>query len=82
MYDPQAMENARKIFGNSIEYCSSKEDCIKEADLCMVVTGWSEFRKLDLSTIKCPIIDGRRVLNPIKAEQYGLVYKGIGWKNN
>ncbi len=82
VYDPQAMENSKKIFGKSVGYCTSKEDCIKDADLCMIITEWDEFRKLDLSAIKCPIIDGRRVLDPIKAEQYGLVYKGIGWKNN
>jgi len=82
VYDPQAMENAKKIFGNSLEYCSSKEECLMNADLCMVVTEWDEFKELDLSVIKCPIVDGRRVFDPIKVEQSGLVYKGIGWRNN
>ena len=82
VYDPKAMENAKKIFGNSIEYCRSKEDCIKDSDLCFLVTEWDEFRNLDLSSVKCPIVDGRRVLDPQKAKQYGICYKGIGWKGN
>ncbi len=82
VYDPQAMENAKKIFGNSITYCSSKEECIAQADLSMFITDWAEFKKFDLTKIKSPIIDGRRVFNPSVVLQHGLVYKGIGWKNN
>ena len=81
-YDPQAMENAKKIFSGSITYCSSKEECLQGADLCMIVTEWDEFKQIDFSKIKCPVIDGRRIFNPAEVKQYGLVYKGIGWRNN
>jgi len=82
VYDPQAMKNAKKIFDDSVGYSSSKEECIKNTDLCMLVTEWDEFKKLDLSSIKCPIIDGRRVLDPKEVKKHNLIYKGIGWKNN
>jgi len=82
VYDPQAMENAKQIFGNKIEYCSSVNDCIKNVDLIMIVTEWDEFKNLDLSLIKCPIIDGRRVLDPEKVKKHKIIYKGIGWKEN
>lgn len=82
VFDPQAMENTKKIFGESVKYCSSKEECVKDADLCLIVTEWGEFKKMDLSIIKCPIIDGRRILDPIAVEQSGLTYRGIGWKGN
>lgn len=82
VYDPQSIGSAKKIFGGSIEYCSSKDECIKGADLCMIVTEWDEFKQINLSEIRCPIIDGRRVLNPLSVKQHGIVYKGIGWKNN
>jgi len=82
VYDPEAMNNAKEIFGNSVEYSSSKEECIKDSDLCMLVTEWDEFKKLNLTSIKCPIIDGRRILNPNEIKEHGLIYKAIGWKNN
>lgn len=77
-YDPQANKNAKEILGNSIEYCSTKEECLQNTDLCMVLTEWDEFKNLDLSKIKCPIVDGRRVLDPNKVREAGIVYKGIG----
>jgi len=82
VYDPQAMDNAKKTFNDSVEYSSSKEDCIRDTDLCLLVTEWNEFKELDLSSIKCPIIDGRRILDPNEVKKRGLIYKGIGWKNN
>jgi len=82
VYDPQATNNAKKIFNDSIEYSSSKEECIKDAELCLLVTEWDEFKELDLSSIKCPIIDGRRILDLNEVKKYDLIYKGIGWKNN
>lgn len=82
VYDPHAMESTKKIFGESIRYCQSKEDCVDGADLCLIVTEWEEFKKMDLSIVNCPIIDGRRILNPMEVEQRGLAYKGIGWKGN
>jgi UDPglucose 6-dehydrogenase len=82
LYDPHAMENAKTTFGNSVEYCLSKEECVANADLCMIATEWDEFKKLDLSMIKCPIIDGRRILEPSVVSQNRLTYKGIGWRGN
>ncbi len=81
-YDPQAIVNARKIFGDKIEYSNSAKDCLQNADLCMVVTEWDEFKNLDLSLLKCPVIDGRRVLDNIKVKERGIIYKGIGHKEN
>lgn len=80
-YDPKAMENAKSIFHNSITYAKSAGDCLKDADICLIVTEWDEFKKLDINSIKCPIVDGRRVFNPNKVLDKGLIYKGIGWKN-
>ena len=37
-YDPVAMENAKRIFGNKVEYCKSALDCIRNADCAIVVT--------------------------------------------
>lgn len=81
-YDPQAEENAKRIFGDSIEYCSSIEECVDGVDVCLFLTGWSEFKNLNLSKIKCPIVDGKRVLDPNEVKKHSLVYRGIGWKGD
>ncbi|MBI4894377.1 MAG: UDP-glucose/GDP-mannose dehydrogenase family protein [Candidatus Aenigmarchaeota archaeon] len=81
-YDPKAMENARGMFDNMVTFCASKEECVKDADLVMVMTEWDEFKNMELSSINAPIIDGRRIIDPEKVAQRGLVYRGIGWKDN
>ena len=81
-YDPKAMDVARGIFGDMITYSQSTDDCIEDADIIMIMTEWNEFRTLDLSKVKVPIIDGRRALEPEKVVNAGIVYRGIGWKSN
>lgn len=82
VYDPKAMDNTRNIFGDSIAYCKSKEECIDDADACLIVTDWEEFKDMDISSVKVPIIDGRRTIDPSVARDQNLVYKGIGWSEN
>jgi UDPglucose 6-dehydrogenase len=67
-YDPVAMPIAKAIFDNKIRYASSTLECIKDADACIVVTEWDEFKKLTpedfTKNMKQPIlIDGRRIYN-------------------
>lgn len=81
-YDPYSAENAKTIFGNSIKYSKSKEECIKDADIVMILTEWDEFKNIDLEKINVPIIDGRRIVDKQKALELGTRYKGIGWSGN
>ena len=81
-YDPQATENAKKIFGDMLKYSDSIEDCVNNVDIVLVLTEWKQFKDLDLTNVNSPIIDGRRIIDPEKVQQRGLVYRGIGWKNN
>ena len=57
-----------KIFGNRIDYAKSTIDCIKDADCCILVTEWDEYKSLSpevfIKYMKTPIlIDGRRVFD-------------------
>lgn len=66
VYDPVAIEEAKKIINNDIEYCESVKECIKNADACLLVTEWEEFKKLSpeffIENMKTPIIiDGRKI---------------------
>jgi UDPglucose 6-dehydrogenase len=78
-YDPKALENARKIFGNKIVYANNVEDALSNADVCIILTEWSEFAdaRLYQKLRGKIIIDGRRVLRP--NELQGFVYHAIGF---
>jgi len=69
VYDPVAMENARAIFGDEVEYSRSAVDCIRDADCAIVVTEWDEFRDLRpedfVRNMRQPVVvDGRRIYRP------------------
>ncbi|MFQ6068819.1 MAG: UDP-glucose dehydrogenase family protein, partial [Candidatus Bathyarchaeia archaeon] len=81
-YDPVTIPNAKSIFGNKIKYASSAIDCLKDADCCIIVTEWEEFKKLKpedfTQNMRQPImIDGRRIYNPEEFRQK-LKFVAIG----
>lgn len=65
VYDPQAMDNAKALF-KDINYCRSASEALKDADACLILTDWPEFKSLsdkDFSAMKRKIvIEGRKVL--------------------
>lgn len=52
VYDPEAVMNAKKIFGEKIKYASNALDALKGADCLMIVTEWDEFKNLPLAEVK------------------------------
>ena len=81
-YDPIAIPNAKSIFKNKIRYASSPIDCLKDADCCIIVTEWEEFKKLKpeefTQNMRHPIlIDGRRIYNPTEFSKK-LKFAAIG----
>jgi UDPglucose 6-dehydrogenase len=56
LYDPQAMENSRKILGNKVNYATSVDDALNsQSDLYVILTPWKEFDNLNF--------EGKRVIN-------------------
>lgn len=48
VFDPQAMDNARKVLENRVQYAKSLQDGLsKNCDLILVLTPWKEFKNLD-----------------------------------
>lgn len=81
-YDPQAIENARKIMPK-IKYAKSAHEALKGEDALLLVTEWQEFKELDLSEVKKllkkpVIIDGRNMFDKQKAQELGFKYFGVG----
>jgi len=82
-YDPAAIEYARAVMGDTIEYSTSSYDALNGADALVLVTEWTEFREPDFerigSLLKKPVIfDGRNIWNPEKLRKRGFTYYGIG----
>ena len=84
-YDPVAMEESRRIFGNDarLDYAETPMDALEGADALVIVTEWKEFRAPDFSriktTLKTPaIFDGRNMYTPNVVKSYGIEYSAIG----
>ena len=83
VYDPAAMENARKFLGNSVRFATTAEDCLKESECCFIATGWGEFRRLrpsDFKTLMATpvVVDGRRIYDPLAFRKGGVLISTIG----
>lgn len=82
-YDPVGLNNAKKIYGNRINYCDNIEDALKDADICFIMTEWVEIKKIRpnefAELMKSPIVyDGRNCYDPKLMEEYGVKYYSIG----
>ena len=82
-YDPKAVENAKRIFGDKIVYTKTSYDAIKDADAMLLLTEWNEFRRPDMERIKGllknPIIfDGRNQYNAERLAQSDFEYVCVG----
>ena len=82
-YDPEAMKEAHKSFGDRITYGKKAYDVLEGADALVIVTEWNEFRHPDLERVKTllktpVIVDGRNLFEPKKMLQQGFDYEGIG----
>ena len=85
MYDPKALENARRQLGEQANavWCGSKKEALDNADAVVIATEWSEFASMDLaalgSRLKQPVLfDLRNVYRKSEAESAGLEYYGTG----
>jgi len=81
-YDPVAISNAKSVFRNKIQYAHSAIECVRDADCCVLVTEWDEFKKLKpedfVHNMRQPIlIDGRRIYDPAEFGQK-LKFAAIG----
>ena len=82
VYDPKAMDNARKTLP-TLGYAMSSLDACRGADVVLVLTEWEEFRNLQPPQLAAVtraknIVDARNCLDPHKWRAAGWVYRGIG----
>jgi len=84
-YDPEATEEARRIFGErqDLVFCEHAYDALDGADALVVVTEWKQFRSPDFARLRemlndAVVFDGRNLYDPQEIEAAGLAYYGIG----
>ena len=82
-YDPEAMDNARRVLGDRVTFADSAHEALEGADALVVVTEWNEFRFPDFERIskalKEPVVfDGRNVYDPRAMADMGFDYHSIG----
>jgi UDPglucose 6-dehydrogenase len=84
-YDPVAMEEARRAFGDVawLTYAKTPMAALDGADALVVLTEWKEFRSPDFDAIreklKLPLLfDGRNLYDPPLVRAAGLEYVAIG----
>ena len=82
-HDPEALDNARRIFGDRPSYHKSNYDALKGADALLILTEWNEFRHPNFqrmrSLLKQPVIfDGRNLYDPELMKALEFKYYSIG----
>jgi len=88
VYDPAAISNAKLIFEEKITYATSTIQCLTNADCCLLVTEWDEFKKLKPENFtknmkQAILIDGRRIYDQKEfSRKMKFAAIGIGRKEN
>jgi len=82
-YDPVGIRNFKKIYPTEIEYVSSPEEALKDADVAFIFTEWNEIKNIQLETyeklMKTPIIfDGRNCYDIKEVEKNKVEYYSVG----
>jgi UDPglucose 6-dehydrogenase len=84
-YDPEAMEETRRVFGerDDLVLCRSADEALQGSDALVVITEWKQFRiprfaRLQSSLKDAVVFDGRNLYEPGDVEAAGLAYYGIG----
>ena len=84
-YDPEAMEETQRIYGDraDLTLCGTKEAALKGADALVVLTEWQAFRAPDFEVIgeklsERVIFDGRNLYDPARMARKGFAYYAIG----
>ena len=85
VYDPVAMEEARKLFADEpgVRFASSTVDALDGADALIIVTEWKEFRSPNFADMKkrmkSPVVfDGRNLYDPALMRDSGIEYFSVG----
>jgi UDPglucose 6-dehydrogenase len=83
VFDPEAMPNVKRKFGDKIEFSDNMYDALSNADALIICTEWSIFRTPDFKKVKQllnqPVIfDGRNLYDTNDLVDNQIKYYSIG----
>lgn len=83
VFDPEAMDNVKKIYGDKLSYTDNAYAAAKAANALAIITEWSEFRNPDFERLASLmadkiIFDGRNVYELEQMAETGFHYESIG----
>jgi nucleotide sugar dehydrogenase len=82
VYDPEAMERARRQCPD-LKYADSMLEAARDADVLLLLTEWQEFRDADPALLASvvaqrSVLDGRHALDPVRWRAAGWRYRALG----
>lgn len=82
-YDPVAMDEAKRVLGDSVILAKDQYGVLVDADALILTTEWPEFRSPNFEIIgkllnQKVIFDGRNIYDPNELREMGFIYYGIG----
>lgn len=82
-YDPVGVNNFKKLFPSEIEYVTTPEETLKDADMAFIFTEWNEIKSVELDTykslMKTPVIfDGRNCYKIDEIKDMEVDYYSVG----
>ena len=83
VYDPEALENVRRLYGDRLIYAAGSLEALDGADCLAIVTEWGDFRRPDFDEMARRmksrlIFDGRNLYAPREMHSRGFTYHAIG----
>jgi UDPglucose 6-dehydrogenase len=83
VFDPEAINNVKAIYGDKLIYAGSQYEALENAEALIIATEWSEFRTPDfdrvISVLPSKIIfDGRNLFDLDKMQECGFHYESVG----
>ncbi|MGH3413545.1 MAG: UDP-glucose dehydrogenase family protein [Marmoricola sp.] len=82
VYDPQAMDNARRLWP-TLAYAGSAAEACDGAHVTLVLTEWSQFREMSPAALaevvaERRVVDARNCLDPAAWRSQGWIYRALG----
>ena len=83
VFDPEAMDNVREIYGDRIHFTKGMYETLDGADCLTIMTEWNEFRTPDFDKIAAKlsqkvVFDGRNLYDGDQLKANGFHYESIG----
>lgn len=82
-FDPEAMNNVKKVVGDKINYAADEYAALENADCLLIATEWGIFRTPEFDriekTLKAKVIfDGRNLYETSRMKELGYYYSSMG----